>query len=204
MAADVEALEEIHEIGPEVARSIGVFFDREQSQRIIRQIREAGLTLENPYAKGSEGCLDGLTFVFTGALDRWTREEAQRVVEQRGGRATSSVSGATAYVVAGPGAGSKLDEAHARDVPVLDAQAFVDFLEERCGEVWGPDVRQIQRKSNVLSQKPTEVATHPIADRAMGLLYSRYGCKSRSSKEDKSMKYHALRRDDVQGKERRR
>jgi DNA ligase (NAD+) len=135
MAADTGALEAIHEIGPEVARSIVAFFDREQSQQIIQRIRDAGLTLENPYAEAGEGCLDGLTFVFTGALDRWTRDEAQRVVEKRGGRATSSVSGETDYVVAGPGAGSKLDEAHERDVPVMDEQAFVEFLKEHCGEV---------------------------------------------------------------------
>lgn len=135
MAADEEELRSIDEIGPEVAHSIVSFFDREQSRRIIQQIRDAGLTLENPYVGAGEGCLEGLIFVFTGALDRWTRDEAQRVVEQRGGRATSSVSGQTDYVVAGPGAGSKLDEAQERDVPVLDEEAYVALLEDRCGEV---------------------------------------------------------------------
>jgi DNA ligase (NAD+) len=134
MAAERDALEAIDEIGPEVAGSIVSFFDREQSQTIIRRIREAGLTLENPYVEGGKTCLEGLTFVFTGTLDRWTRDEVQRYVEQRGARATSSVSGATDYVVAGPGAGSKLDEAHDRDVPVLDEGEFVDLLEARCGE----------------------------------------------------------------------
>ncbi len=134
MAADREALEAIDEIGPEMARSIVSFFDREESRTILRRIREAGLTLENSYAEGGKTCLEGLTFVFTGALDRWTRDEVQRYVEQRGARATSSVSGATDYVVAGPGAGSKLDEARARDISVLDEQEFVALLEERCGE----------------------------------------------------------------------
>ena len=135
MAADQAALLSIDEIGPEVSHSIVAFFERAQSQQIIRQIRQAGLTLDNPYAGAEEECLDGLTFVFTGTLDRWTRDEVQRIVEQRGGRATSSVSGETNYVVAGPGAGSKLDEAHDRDVPVLDEEGFIEFLEERCESI---------------------------------------------------------------------
>jgi DNA ligase (NAD+) len=89
------------------------------------------LTLSNPLhnAEKDERPLEGLTFVFTGTLDRWTRDEVQRYVERLGGRATSSVSGETDYVVAGPGAGSKLDEAPQRDLPVMDEEAFVEFVE---------------------------------------------------------------------------
>lgn len=74
---------------------------------------------------------EGLTFVFTGSLERWTRDEVKRFVEQLGGRATSSVSGETDYVVAGPGAGSKLDEAKEQGIPVMDEEEFVQFVEER-------------------------------------------------------------------------
>jgi len=132
MEASEEELESVNDIGPEVAHSIVTFFENEQNREVIEEIRNAGLTLNNPLYRAEEkGPLDGLTFVFTGSLDRWTRDEVQRYVERLGGRATSSVSGESDYVVAGPGAGSKLDEARARDVPVMDEEEFVDFVEER-------------------------------------------------------------------------
>jgi DNA ligase (NAD+) len=139
MSAPEEELEKIGDVGPQVAEGIVTFLETETNRRVIREIREAGVELSNPMFEGEEAeqPLDGLTFVFTGALDRWTREEVQRLVERAGGRATSSVSGETDTVVAGPGAGSKLDEAQERDVPVMDEEAFVDFLEER--GIWDTD-----------------------------------------------------------------
>jgi DNA ligase (NAD+) len=133
MGASEEELETIQDIGPQVAHSIVTFFESEQNRDVIQAIRDAGLTLNNPLysAEGEEQPLEGLTFVFTGTLDRWTRDEVQRYVERLGGRATSSVSGRTDYVVAGPGAGSKLDEARERDVPVLNEEEFVEFVEEQ-------------------------------------------------------------------------
>jgi DNA ligase (NAD+) len=133
MAASEEELRAIDEIGPATAHSVVAFFDEPQNRRDIQAIRDAGLTLRNPAyrAADEERPLEGLTFVFTGTLERWTRDEVKRYVERLGGRATSSVSGATDYVVAGPGAGSKLDAAHERDVPVMDEEAFVAFVEER-------------------------------------------------------------------------
>jgi DNA ligase (NAD+) len=131
MAASQEELEAIDEIGPEVARNLVTFFEEEENRQVVNEIREAGLTLTNPYAEERERPLAGLTFVFTGELDRWTRDEVQRYVERLGGRATSSVSGQTDYVVAGPSAGSKLDEAQARDVPVLDEEEFVELVDEQ-------------------------------------------------------------------------
>lgn len=133
MVASQEELETIDDIGPQVARGIVTFFENEQNQEVVQEIREAGLTLSNPLYRVEEEelPLEGLTFVFTGSLDRWTRDEVERYVERLGGRATSSVSGETDYVVAGPGAGSKLDEARGRDVPVMDEDDFVSFVEER-------------------------------------------------------------------------
>ena len=131
MQASEDDLEAIDEIGPAVAHSIVTFFRQEQTERVVDEIRQAGLELRNPYAPGRAQPLEGLTFVFTGSLDRWTRDEVQRKVEQLGARATSSVSDQTDYVVAGPGAGSKLDEARQRDVPVLDEEAFVSLRDER-------------------------------------------------------------------------
>ncbi len=130
MAADEDALTAIDDIGPEVAHSIVTFFADDDNRRVIDDIRDAGLTLTNPYA-ADEAPLAGLTFVFTGSLDDWTRSAVQRFVEQHGANATSSVSGNTDYVVAGPGAGSKRDEAEERDIPVLDEDAFHELLRER-------------------------------------------------------------------------
>ncbi len=131
MATSESALEEIDEIGPQVAHSVAAFFSEERNQRMIEEMLEAGVTLSNPYAEEGARPLEGLTFVFTGELDRWTRDEVQRYVERLGGRATSSVSGETDYVVVGPGAGSKLEEAQERDVPVMDEESFVEFVDKR-------------------------------------------------------------------------
>lgn len=133
MEASEDELEAISDVGPEVAHSIVTFFQDEQNRSVIQEIREAGLSLGNPLYRVEEegGPLEALTFVFTGSLDRWTRDEVQRYVERLGGRATSSVSGETHYVVAGPGAGSKLDEARERGVPVMDEEEFVEFVKER-------------------------------------------------------------------------
>ena len=135
MDADEAALRAIDEIGPAVAESILTFFENARNRDVIDAIFDSGLSLSNPYGAEGEQPLDGLTFVFTGELDHWTRDEVQRLVERHGGRATSSVSGATDYVVAGPGAGSKLDEAQERDVPVMDESEFIAFLEEHKVEV---------------------------------------------------------------------
>jgi len=130
MDASDEQLQEIEDIGPEVAQSIAAFFEDTDNRQVIDEIREAGLTLTNSYAD-TQAPLDGLTFVFTGSLDDWTRSEVQRFVEQHGANATSSVSGNTDYVVAGPGAGRKRDDAEDHGVPVLDEDAFHALLRER-------------------------------------------------------------------------
>lgn len=128
--ASEDDLTSISDVGPEVARSIVAYFEEADNRAVIDEIRDAGLTLTNPYGEGDRP-LEGLTFVFTGQLDRWTRDEVQRLVERFGGRATSSVSGETDYAVAGPGAGQKRDDAAENDVPIMDEDAFVDFLDER-------------------------------------------------------------------------
>jgi DNA ligase (NAD+) len=131
LAAGREELEAIAGIGPEVAESIVSFFEREENREMLAEMRAAGLTLENPLAEKGAQPLEGLTFVFTGSLDRWTRDEVQRYVERLGGRATTSVSGQTDYLVRGPGAGSKVEEAREEGVPIMDEEAFVAFVEER-------------------------------------------------------------------------
>ena len=137
MEADAERLKGVHEIGPEVAANVVAFFGRKENRRLIGRLRDHRLEPAWPPA-GEEGGgaalegvdtstltdLSGRTFVFTGEMDGLTRQEAQRLVESLGGRATSSVSRKTAYVVAGPGAGSKLQKAQSLGVAVLDEEGF--------------------------------------------------------------------------------
>jgi DNA ligase (NAD+) len=128
-----EELEEVREIDRQVPHSVVTFFEGGQNREVVERIQDAGLTLSNPLysAEEEEHPLEGLTFVFTGALDRWKRDEVQRYAERLGWRASSSVSGETDYVVASSGAGSKLDQARQRGVPVMDEEAFVEFVEGR-------------------------------------------------------------------------
>jgi DNA ligase (NAD+) len=134
--ATKDSLKKIREVGPEVARSVTTFFADQQNRDTIQALREAGIRLDNPlYQEGGQGALEGLTFVFTGNLEAFTRDEARELVERQGGRATSSVSSRTDYVVAGPGAGSKLDQARDRDIAILDEEGFVNLLEDKGMEV---------------------------------------------------------------------
>lgn len=131
MNASQETLLDIDEIGPEVANSVTTFFETGGNRDAIEAIRDAGLELENSLYRQGKQPLEGLTFVFTGELERWTRDEVKHYVERLGARASSSVSGVTDYVVAGPGAGSKLDEAKEHNIPILDEAAFVELVEEK-------------------------------------------------------------------------
>ncbi len=132
MQASQEELQQINEIGPEVANSIVRFFSDSKNRSVIAEILQAGVKLGNSLykTKSEQLPLQDLTFVFTGSMERWTRSESKALVESLGGRATSSVSQQTDYVVAGPGAGSKLDEAKKHNVPVMDENQFAEFIEQ--------------------------------------------------------------------------
>ena len=128
--ASVEELEATKGIGPEIAHSVRDFFQDEHNAGVIDHLLEVGLTVEEmPTAEQGGLPLEGTTFVFTGALDNFTRSEAQGRVEDLGGRATSSVSGNTDYLVAGDSPGSKLDDARERGTEILDEAGFVELLE---------------------------------------------------------------------------
>ena len=122
----------IFEIGPEVADSIIAFFSQDQNLLQIERLKDAGLTLQNPVYKTGEHALplEGLKFVFTGTLHNWTRSEAQKLVEDLGAHATSSVSKDTNYVVAGENAGSKLNKARQHKVSILNEEEFKKFIED--------------------------------------------------------------------------
>ncbi len=136
MEADQERLESVHEIGPEVASGVVAFFGRRENRKLISRLLDHGLSPRAP-SRGRRGAaaatgprgrapvdLSGKAFVSTGELQSFTRDEAGELVESLGGRATGSVSSRTDYVVAGPGAGTKLQKARDLDVEVLDEAGF--------------------------------------------------------------------------------
>ncbi|NOZ74092.1 MAG: NAD-dependent DNA ligase LigA, partial [FCB group bacterium] len=129
LTADRETLEAIPEIGPVMADSIRNFLEDDENLRVIHTLLDAGIHFETPEPAGDQR-LTGKTFVFTGALTQFTRSEAKAMVEREGGRASGSVSAKTDYVVAGPGAGSKLVRARELDIPVLTEDEFLELIDE--------------------------------------------------------------------------
>jgi DNA ligase (NAD+) len=123
----------IHEVGPQVADSVLNFFQSERNRQILRKLGEAGVAPREEERRAG-GPLSGKTFVFTGALTRLSRKEAQEMVERQGGRAAGSVSKKTDYVVAGEEAGSKLEKARELGVTVLTEEAFLELMEKEGGQ----------------------------------------------------------------------
>jgi DNA ligase (NAD+) len=119
MNARREELEEVSEVGPRIAESIREFFDEPRNRELVKRLRDAGLTLAGK--KRERGTkLAGKTFVLTGTLLTYTRDQAKKLIEDAGGRVAGTVSKKTDYVVAGSDAGSKLDKAKELGVPVIE------------------------------------------------------------------------------------
>jgi DNA ligase (NAD+) len=123
-----EDLQAISSIGPEIAGSVTSFFA--ENDRALRELAEVGVEVQRMPGKKGTLPLEGKTFVFTGALKHFTREEAKKRVEDLGARSTSSVSGNTDYLVVGENPGSKLDEAKELKVKILDEKGFGELLSE--------------------------------------------------------------------------
>jgi DNA ligase (NAD+) len=128
--ATVEQLLEVPDVGPIVAESIRTFFDQPHNREVVEQLRAAGIHwVENEgTADTSPKPFAGQTFVLTGTLPTWTRDEAQAEIEAAGGKVSGSVSKKTHYVVAGEEAGSKLQKASDLGIPVLDEAGLRDLL----------------------------------------------------------------------------
>jgi DNA ligase (NAD+) len=129
-SATIEEFAEIHEIGETIARSVYEFFHGQHGQQAIEQLQAAGVVMQSGVREGPSGNqrLAGKTLVVTGTLSRYTRDEIHALIQQHGGRAASSVSKKTDYVVAGENAGSKLDKAQQLNVPVITEDDFDQLL----------------------------------------------------------------------------
>ncbi|NIP57277.1 MAG: NAD-dependent DNA ligase LigA, partial [Gemmatimonadetes bacterium] len=133
-SADTEALQQVRGVGPKMAEAIHGFFEEERNQEVIDALLEAGVE-PGEEAPPEEKPLGGLTFVFTGALERFTRDEAEELVESLGARATSSVSGETDYVVVGEDPGQKADDAAELGVETVEEDEFVELLVDAGADV---------------------------------------------------------------------
>lgn len=127
MQASREELSALRDIGAITAESIASWFETPQSRQMIERLREAGVNFESN-ATQTDNRFAGLTFVLTGALSLFTREEATEKIEACGGKAAGSVSKKTSYVVAGENAGSKLKKANELGIPVLTEEEFLAML----------------------------------------------------------------------------
>ncbi len=130
-AASEEELAETPEIGPVIAQAVAVFFRQEQTKELLRKLRKAGVSAQPPAAAphASEGAFAGKSVVFTGALSI-PRSEAEAIVKAQGGRATSSVSKSTDFVVLGDSPGSKAEKAEQLGIPSLTEEEFRRMLEQ--------------------------------------------------------------------------
>ncbi len=128
-AASVEELTGIDDVGGITAAYIREWVDNPQSRHLIQRLKEAGVSMEAVRQSAGEQ-FEGMTFVLTGALEKFTRDEAAALIEARGGKASGSVSRKTSYVVAGENAGSKLRKANELGIPVLTEEEFAAMLAE--------------------------------------------------------------------------
>lgn len=126
--ATEEELCQVNDVGAITAKSIADWMANPQSQHLIARLKEAGVNM-TAAEQGSDQRFVGKTFVLTGSLEKFTRDEATEMIEQRGGKASSSVSKKTTYLVAGEAAGSKLRKAQELGIPVLTEDEFLALME---------------------------------------------------------------------------
>ena len=128
MHATQEELTEVPDVGGITAENIVQWFAQEQSKHMIERLREAGVNFESKRVM-EDTRFAGMTFVLTGALTKFTREEATEKIELFGGKASGSVSKKTTYVVVGENAGSKERKARELGIPILSEDQFLDMLQ---------------------------------------------------------------------------
>lgn len=125
--ATVDELQQTDGIGPQIADSVVHFFGEKHNRDIIARLQKAGLTLSGQSTK-KKGKLSGMTFVLTGTLPTYSRDQAKQLIEEQGGKVTSSVSAKTNYVLAGEDAGAKLEKAKKLGVPILAEEEFHNMI----------------------------------------------------------------------------
>ena len=128
MNATYEELYMKEEIGKIIAKSITDFFKEEQTLDLINKLKEYGVNMEAIKEEGADERFAGLTFVLTGTLEKYSRDEAQEIIEKLGGKTSGSVSKKTSYVLAGESAGSKLTKAQELGVKIISENEFEEMI----------------------------------------------------------------------------
>ncbi|MHC4200143.1 MAG: helix-hairpin-helix domain-containing protein, partial [Planctomycetota bacterium] len=129
MKASAEEMEEVEGVGPIVAESVVQFFKGKANRGLLKRLKAARVNTKSLTApRRAAGTLSGKTVVVTGTLEGYTRAEAQALIKRRGGKATSSVSKKTDYVLAGANPGSKLAKAEKLGVPVIELAEFLRMI----------------------------------------------------------------------------
>ena len=128
MEAKFEDLSNINDIGPIVANSIQEFFKQEQTKDLIKKLKAVGVNTSMKEEENIDNRLEGKTFVLTGTLVEYTRQEATDLIEKMGGKTSSSVSKKTDYVLAGEEAGSKLTKAQDLGITILTEEEFKKMI----------------------------------------------------------------------------
>ena len=127
--ATAEELSTINDIGPIVANSIREFFDQEQTKDLLEKLRQAGVNMESlEQEENIDNRFEGKTFVLTGSLEKYSRNEAADIIEKFGGKTSGSVSKKTDYVLAGEEAGSKLAKAEKLGITVINENQFEELI----------------------------------------------------------------------------
>ena len=121
-------LAQTEDVGEIIALSIKEFFEQEQTLDIIAKLKEAGVNTEKIVEELIDTRFEGQTFVLTGTLEKYSRDEASKIIEQYGGKTASSVSKKTSYVLAGSEAGSKLDKARSLGVNIISEEEFEEMI----------------------------------------------------------------------------
>ncbi len=128
MQASFEELSEIADIGPIMAKSLVDFFEEEQTKDLIERLKQAGVNTESLEKEEQDQKFEGLTFVLTGSLEKYTRQEATDLIEKFGGKVSGSVSKKTDYLLAGEDAGSKLTKAQSLGVKIISEEEFEGMI----------------------------------------------------------------------------
>ena len=128
--ASIEDLSQVDEVGTIVANSINEFFSQEQTKDLLKRLKDAGVNMERQKEENEDDRFAGKTFVLTGSLEKYTRQEASDIIESFGGKVSGSVSKKTSYVLAGEEAGSKLTKAQELGVAIISEQDFKNMIEK--------------------------------------------------------------------------
>jgi DNA ligase (NAD+) len=134
LAASEEELSHVEDVGAVIAQSVHKFLHSEHGESAVRRLKDAGLDMtapkKSPESAGTAGPLSGKTLAVTGTLEKYSREEIESLIERYGGRAASSVSKKTDFLIAGEKAGSKLDKARKLGVAILSESQFAELIGE--------------------------------------------------------------------------